>query len=76
MDDKLVRQVFEELLPSLEALDTKCAGHPQPTVKNHFRGRGIPSANMLARTRTRPAVSLIQIQSIAQRSGNSRRANS
>jgi len=67
MDDKLVRQVFEELLPSLEALDTKCAGHPQPTVKNHFRGRGIPSANMLARTRTRtrPAVSLIQIQSIA-----------
>lgn len=43
MDDKLVRQVFEELLHSLEALDTKCAA-----ILQFLRNKGIASDDELA----------------------------
>jgi hypothetical protein len=43
MDDKLVRQVFEELLPSLEALDTKCA-----VILQFLKNKGIASDDELA----------------------------
>jgi hypothetical protein len=43
MDDKLVRQVFEELLPSLEALDTKCAA-----ILQFLKNKGIANDDELA----------------------------
>jgi hypothetical protein len=43
MDDKLVHQVFEELLPSLEALDTKCAA-----ILQFLKSKGIASDDELA----------------------------
>jgi hypothetical protein len=43
VDDKLVRQVFEELLPSLEALDTKCAA-----ILQFLKNKGIANDDELA----------------------------
>ena len=43
MDDKLAQQVFEELLPSLEALDTKCAA-----ILQFLKTKGIVTDDELA----------------------------
>jgi len=43
MDDKLLQQVFEELLPSLEALDTKCAA-----ILQFLKTKGIATDEELA----------------------------
>ncbi len=43
MDDKLAQQVFEELLPSLEARDTKCAA-----ILQFLKKKGIASDDELA----------------------------
>ena len=43
MDDKLLQQVFEELLPSLEALDTKCAA-----ILQFLKNKGIATDDELA----------------------------
>jgi hypothetical protein len=43
MDNKLVQQVFEELLPSLEALDTKCAA-----ILQFLKTKGIATDDELA----------------------------
>ncbi len=43
MDDKLLQQVFEELLPSLEALDTKCAA-----ILQFLKTKGIATDDELA----------------------------
>lgn len=43
MDDKTVRDVFEELLPSLEALDTKCAA-----ILQFLKAKGITNDEELA----------------------------
>jgi len=42
MNDKLLQQVFEELLPSLEALDTKCAA-----ILQFLKTKGIASDDEL-----------------------------
>lgn len=43
MDDKTVRDVFAELLPSLEALDTKCAA-----ILQFLKNKGIANDDELA----------------------------
>jgi hypothetical protein len=43
MDAKLLQQVFEELLPSLEALDTKCAA-----ILQFLKNKGIANDDELA----------------------------
>jgi len=43
MDEKLLQQVFEELLPSLEALDTKCAA-----ILQFLKTKGIATDDELA----------------------------
>lgn len=55
MDNKTVRDVFEELLPSLEALDTKCAA-----ILQFLKNKGIANDDELApfsHTRATQAVS-------------------
>jgi hypothetical protein len=43
MDDKTVRDVFEELLPSLEALDTKCGA-----ILQFLKNKGMANDDELA----------------------------
>jgi uncharacterized membrane-anchored protein len=43
MDEKLTQQLFEELLPSLEALDTKCAA-----ILQFLKRKGIASEDEIA----------------------------